>query len=75
MTKTKIYSEKESRQRQINRVNEYNRTHKEEAYRNQKKSRARSFIKKDARKAELEELRRLIDEQLRKWDEKHSTKN
>lgn len=65
MPKVKKYSKEEAHQRQINRVNEYNRTHKKEAYRNQKKSRARNFIKKDATREELEELRGLIDERLK----------
>lgn len=60
----KKYTPEEAKRRQINRVNEYNRTHKATAYRNQKKSRARSFIKKDATREELEELRGLIDERL-----------
>lgn len=65
MPKVKKYSKEEAYQRQIDRVNEYNRTHKKEAYRNQKKSRARNFIKKDATREELEELRGLIDERLK----------
>lgn len=65
MPRAKKYSEEEARKRQISRVNEYNRTHKQAAYRNQKKSRAKSFIKKDATREELEELRGLIDERLK----------
>ncbi len=65
MPARKKYTPEEARQRQIDRVNAYNRTHKATAYRNQKKSRARSFIKKDATREELEELRGLIDERLK----------
>lgn len=64
MPARKKYTPEEARRRQIDRVNAYNRTHKTTAYRNQKKSRARGFIKKDATRDELLELRGLIDERL-----------
>lgn len=64
MPARKKYTPEEAHRRQIDRVNEYNRTHKATAYRNQKKSRARGFIKKDATREELLELRGLIDERL-----------
>ncbi|MBB1079045.1 hypothetical protein H5S09_03820 [Limosilactobacillus sp. STM2_1] len=66
MPRTKKLTEEEAYRRQLARNVEYNRTHKKEAYRNQKKSRARGFIKKDATREELEELRGLIDERLKK---------
>lgn len=65
MPRTKKLTEEEAYKRQLERNKEYNRTHKKEAYRNQKKSRARGFIKKDATREELEELRVLIDERLK----------
>lgn len=64
MGRTKKYTPEEAHKRQLARNAEYNRTHKSAAYRNQKKSRARGFIKKDATREELEELRGLIDERL-----------
>lgn len=64
MARTKKYTE-EAYKRQLQRNAEYNRTHKKAAYRNQKKSRVRGFIKKDATRDELEELRGLIDERLK----------
>lgn len=63
MAKKKL-TEEEAYKRQLARNAEYNRTHKKEAYRNQKKSRAKSFINKDATVDELKELRALIDERL-----------
>lgn len=60
----KKFTKEEAYQRQLARNTEYNRTHKKEAYRNQKKSRAKSFINKDATADELKELRALIDERL-----------
>lgn len=68
MPARKKYTPEEAHRRQIDRVNEYNRTHKATAYRNQKKSRARGFIKKDATQDELLELRGLIDERLKEME-------
>lgn len=56
------FTPEEARQRQIDRVVEYNKQHKKQAYRNQRKSRSRSFIKKDATLGELNELESLINE-------------
>lgn len=65
MPRSKKLTEEEAYKRQLARNAEYNQAHKKEAYRNQKKSRARGFIKKDATREELEELRGLIDERLK----------
>lgn len=65
MAKARKLTKEEAYQRQLKRNAEYNRTHKQAAYRYQKKSRAKSFIKKDATREELEELRELIDERLK----------
>lgn len=69
MARPKKLTEEEAYKRQLARNAEYNRTHKKEAYRNQKKSRARSFINKDATAEELKELRALIDERLEEISE------
>lgn len=58
------YTAKEAYELQLKRNIEYNRTHRQAAYRNQRKSTARRFIKKDARKEELLELRSLIQMRL-----------
>lgn len=71
MARPKKLTEEEAYKRQLARNAEYNRTHKKEAYRNQKKSRARSFINKDATVEELKELRALIDERLKEMSLKH----
>ena len=42
----------------------WNAANRNKSYRYQKKSRAKSFIKKDASLAELRELRSLIDERI-----------
>lgn len=65
MPRPKKYTKEEAYKRQLARNVKYNRTHKREAYRNQKKSRARSFIKRDATREELVELRDFIDEKLK----------
>lgn len=61
----KKYTKEEAYQRQLKRNAEYNKAHPKSTYRSQKKSRAKSFIKKDATREELEELRVLIDERLK----------
>ncbi|WP_373842838.1 hypothetical protein [Limosilactobacillus sp.] len=65
MPRPKKYTEEEAHKRQLKRVATYNRAHKSEAYRYQKKSRARGFIKNDATREELLELRDLIDKKLK----------
>ncbi len=69
MARSKKLTTEEAYKRQLARNAEYNRTHKKEAYRNQKKSRAKSFINKDATAEELKELRVLIDERLEEISE------
>lgn len=69
MPARKKYTPEEAYQRQLKRNADYNKAHPKAAYRNQKKSRARSFIKKDATREELEEFRGLIDERLKEIDE------
>lgn len=64
MPARKKYTPEESYQRQLKRNADYNKAHPKAAYRTQKKSRARGFIKKDATREELLELRGLIDERL-----------
>lgn len=59
MSKRK-YTPQEAYQRQLQRTVEYNRIHKQAAYRNQKKSRAKSFILKDATVSELDEIESYI---------------
>lgn len=44
---------------------EWNKRNAKKSYRYQKKSRAKSFIKNDANREELLELRALIDERLK----------
>lgn len=44
---------------------DWNKRNAKKSYRYQKKSRAKSFIKKDATREELLELRDLIDERLK----------
>lgn len=69
MARAKKYTPEEAYKRQLARNVEYNRAHKATAYRNQKKSRARGFIKNDATREELKELRGLIDERLEELKE------
>lgn len=60
MSKRK-YTPQEAYQRQLQRTVEYNRQHKQAAYRNQKKSRAKSFILKDATASELDEIESYVE--------------
>lgn len=69
MARPKKLTTEEAYKRQLARNAEYNRTHKKKAYRNQKKSRAKSFINKDATAEELKELQTLIDERLEEISE------
>lgn len=64
MSKPRKYTSKEAYERHLQQTVEYNRIHRQAAYRNQRKSTARRFIKKDARKEELLELQSLIQMRL-----------
>lgn len=61
----KVLTDKERKENQRRAVKDWEQRHKKEVYRIQKKSRAKSFIIKDATREELEELRALIDERLK----------
>lgn len=61
----KVLTDKERKENQRRAVKDWEQRHKKEVYRIQKKSRAKSFIIKDATREELLELRALIDERLK----------
>lgn len=61
----KVLTDKERNENQRRAVKDWEQRHKKEVYRIQKKSRAKSFIIKDATREELLELRDLIDERLK----------
>lgn len=59
------YTPEKARQININNSIQWNKQHKESAYRNQKKSRAKNFLLNDARIDELEFFSELISERLK----------
>ena len=61
----KVLTDKERNENQRRAVKDWGQRHKKEVYRIQKKSRAKSFIIKDATREELLELRDFIDERLK----------
>lgn len=61
----KVLTDKERKENQRRAVKDWEQRHKKEVYRIQKKSRAKSFIIKDATREELLELRALINERLK----------
>lgn len=61
----KELTDKERKENQRRAVKDWEQRHKKEVYRIQKKSRAKSFIIKDATREELEEFKRLIYERLK----------
>lgn len=61
----KVLTDKERKENQRRAVKDWEQRHKKEVYRIQKKSRAKSFIIKDATREELEEFKRLIYERLK----------
>lgn len=61
----KELTDKERKENQRRAVKDWEQRHKKEVYRIQKKSRAKSFIIKDATREELEEFKQLIYERLK----------
>lgn len=61
----KVLTDKERKENQRRAVKDWEQRHKKEVYRIQKKSRAKSFIIKDATREELEEFKKLIYERLK----------
>ena len=59
-----MITKRKTSQAELNAIKRYQKKHKATTYRNQKKSRAKSFILKDATREELVYLKKLIDERL-----------
>lgn len=65
MSRVKKLTDKERKENQEKSRNNWNKNNKEKSYRYQKKSRAKSFIEKDATREELNYFQKLITERLK----------
>ena len=66
------YTPEKARQININNSIQWNKQHKESAYRNQKKSRAKNFLLNDARIDELEFFSELINNRMQELKNNNS---
>ncbi|WP_323067455.1 hypothetical protein [Limosilactobacillus reuteri] len=66
------YTPEKARQININNSIQWNKQHKESAYRNQKKSRAKNFLLNDARIDELNYFSELINNRMQELKNNNS---